>query len=92
MESVPIDMPVAIVTGASRGIGRGIAHQLASGGMHVVLCARSADMLEDVRAAILADGGSAETRACDIGDADVLATMIRNVAEASGKYDEILPA
>jgi len=42
----------AIVTGASRGIGRAIARQLARNGAHIVLCARDRNALEETVAAI----------------------------------------
>ena len=49
---------VAIVTGASRGIGEAIARRLARDGMHVALLARTADKLQQVVSAIKSEGGS----------------------------------
>jgi 3-oxoacyl-[acyl-carrier protein] reductase len=78
---------VAIVTGASRGIGLAIARALAAQGPLVVLMARNADLLEQARASIQAEGGRAETRACDVSDAQSLAGAIEAVAEAHGRLD-----
>ena len=54
------DKRVAIVTGGSRGIGAAIVKRLAKDGLHVVAVARSADKLNEVVAAVTAEGGSAE--------------------------------
>ena len=61
-----MDKRVAIVTGASRGIGRGIAKRLAKDGRHVVAVARNAEQLQSLEAEIIAAGGSCEHRTCDI--------------------------
>ncbi len=78
---------VAVVTGASRGIGRSIAERLAADGRLVVLVSRSPDTLDEVRQAIEQAGGSAEVRPCDIGDAEALAGMIEAVASTHGRLD-----
>ncbi len=78
---------VAIVTGASRGIGRSIAERLAADGRLVVLVSRSPDTLDEVRHAIEQAGGSAEVRPCDIGDAEALGGMIETVASTHGRLD-----
>ena len=82
-----IENRVAIVTGASRGIGRSIAERLAADGRLVVLVSRSADALEEVRQAIEQAGGSAEVRPCDIGDSEAVRAMIEAVASTHGRLD-----
>lgn len=59
---------VAVVTGASSGIGEATAAQLAGAGYHVILTARRADRLEAATAKITAAGGSAEFRTLDVTD------------------------
>ena len=78
---------VAIVTGASRGIGLAIAHRLAKDGFHVVAVARSLDKLEAVAAEIKSAGGSAEAAAVDIADPKALAAAIEKVADTHGRLD-----
>jgi NADP-dependent 3-hydroxy acid dehydrogenase YdfG len=60
--------PVAVVTGASSGIGAATAAKLASSGYHVILAARRASRLGEVLTGIHASGGSAETRLLDVTD------------------------
>ncbi len=60
--------PVAVVTGASSGIGAATAVGLAGAGYHVVLAARRASRLDEVAAQISAQGGSAETNVLDVTD------------------------
>jgi 3-oxoacyl-[acyl-carrier protein] reductase len=81
------DRRVAIVTGASRGIGRAIAARLAREGRHVVLVSRSAGSLEEVRAGITDAGGSASVLAVDVGDGAALAKGIEGVASEFGRID-----
>jgi NADP-dependent 3-hydroxy acid dehydrogenase YdfG len=64
--------PVAVVTGASSGIGAATAATLAGAGYHVVLAARRASRLDEVAAQIAAQGGSAQTRVLDVTDASAV--------------------
>lgn len=68
--SQPIsDGMVAVVTGASRGIGRSTAIALAASGHHVVLAATTADALAEAATEITALGGQATSVVCDVGNA-----------------------
>lgn len=82
-----ISKRVAIVTGASRGIGKAIAARLAKEGRHVVLVARSEGPLSDLKASIESAGGSASVRAVDVADRSAMAAAIESVAEESGRID-----
>ena len=83
--STPIDKRVAIVTGASRGIGRAIACRLASDGHHVVCVARSEGPLKEAVTEIEGAGGSAEFITCDIGDGEALAALVDGIHDAHGR-------
>jgi 3-oxoacyl-[acyl-carrier protein] reductase len=78
---------VAFVTGASRGIGRAIAERLARDGRHVVLASRSAGPLNDLKASIEANGGSASVCAVDVSDGAALSAAIEGVAKELGRLD-----
>ena len=81
---------VAMVTGASRGIGRAIAKRLASDGLHVVLVARDQSRLDEVVAEIESEGGLAESRTCDIGDASSLESLMESVLSDRGRLDVLV--
>jgi NAD(P)-dependent dehydrogenase (short-subunit alcohol dehydrogenase family) len=65
----------ALVTGATRGIGRKIASALAEGGAHVICTARGADALADTVAEITAAGGSAQSIAADLSDREAVIAL-----------------
>lgn len=67
---------VALITGASSGIGAATARRLAAEGIRVVLAARSAERLEALQAEIEAAGGIATHRVTDVTDADDVAELI----------------
>ena len=85
-----IEQRVAIVTGASRGIGRAIAERLAADGRLVVLVGRSAPALEEVRTAIVEAGHAAEVQPCDVGDASAAAELVESVASTHGRLDVLV--
>ena len=78
---------VALVTGASRGIGAATAQALAAQGAHVIITARTAKDLEAVEDAIFASGGSATIAPLDLTDGDSIARLAAAVAERWGKLD-----
>lgn len=76
---------VAVVTGASRGIGEAIAHALAGAGAHVIVSSRKIDGCEAVATAIRDAGGSAEALTCHIGDIDQIESFWNSVRDKHGK-------
>lgn len=81
------DKRIAVITGASRGIGRAIALRLAKNGRHVVLVARTEAALNDVKHTIEANGGSASVVAADISNAETFAAAIEKIAADHGRLD-----
>ena len=75
---------VAVVTGASSGIGEATARELASRGAAVVLASRDAGRLETLRREISASGGRALAVKTDISDAGSVDAMVRETVEAFG--------
>ncbi|MSR18153.1 MAG: 3-oxoacyl-[acyl-carrier-protein] reductase [Phycisphaerales bacterium] len=81
---------VAIVTGASKGIGRATALRLAQDGRHVVVVSRTQSALDELAAEIAAAGGSAEACACDVGDGAALGALIEAIADRHGRLDVLV--
>ena len=77
----------AIVTGASRGIGRAIALALGGCGMRLGLLARSRERLEEVADEVEALGGRALVAECDLGDLSALEVTARRLVERLGSVD-----
>jgi len=78
---------VALVTGASRGIGAATAKALAAAGAHVIITARTAKDLEAVEDAIFEAGGNATIAPLDLTDGDSIARLAAAVTERWGKLD-----
>ena len=78
---------LALVTGASRGIGAATATALAAEGAHVILTARTAGALKQVEEAIHAAGGTATIAPLDLIETDSIARLASAVAERWGTLD-----
>jgi NADP-dependent 3-hydroxy acid dehydrogenase YdfG len=83
----PLEGKVALVTGASSGIGEGIALGLAGAGAAVALCARRADRLDALVKRIEANGGKALALAGDVVDADFAASAVKKTIAHFGQLD-----
>jgi NAD(P)-dependent dehydrogenase (short-subunit alcohol dehydrogenase family) len=85
--SKPLADRVAIVTGASRGIGKEIALRLAADGAKVVLASRKAPALQAVAEQIKAQGGEALVAATHVGQPDQIKPLVEQTLNAFGKID-----
>jgi NAD(P)-dependent dehydrogenase (short-subunit alcohol dehydrogenase family) len=85
--SKPFEGKLALVTGASRGIGAATAEALADAGAHVILTARGTPALEQVEERIHAAGGSATIAPMDLNEADNIQKLAQAVAERWGSLD-----
>jgi NAD(P)-dependent dehydrogenase (short-subunit alcohol dehydrogenase family) len=89
--STPDDSPrVALVTGASRGIGAATARRLAADGFRVVLAARGADALAEEAAAITEAGGDALVVPTDATDLAALDALLEATREWGGRLDALI--
>jgi len=86
----PFSGKVALVTGASRGIGAATAEALGAAGAHVILVARTAAALEEVEDRIHAAGGSATIAPLDLADGESIARLGAAVAERWPALDILL--
>ena len=78
---------VALVTGASRGLGKAMAGTLAGAGAHVVLAARTESDLEENAEAIRAAGGEASVVTMDVTDEDGVVDTVARIARDHGHLD-----
>ena len=83
----PLSDRIALVTGASYGIGAALALQLAQAGAHVVTAARTAAALDDLGARIKAAGGKSTIVPLDVTDSDGIAKLARTLKERHGRLD-----
>jgi len=85
-----LDGRTALVTGASRGIGRAIAETYAQAGADVALLARDAALLEEVAGAVRAHGRRAVVLPCDVTDAEAIGAAVARVADELGPIDVLV--
>jgi NAD(P)-dependent dehydrogenase (short-subunit alcohol dehydrogenase family) len=88
--SRPLDQRIALVTGASRGIGRAVALDLARAGAHVIAMARTQGGLEELDDAIRAEGAEATLVPCDIKDFDAIDRLGAAIHDRWGKLDVLV--
>ncbi len=84
------DGKIALVTGASKGIGAAIALRLAADGAHVILTARDSKRLEAVEDAIFDAGGSATIAPMDLADGDNIGRLASAVESRWGHLDMLI--
>src|SRR3990170_8009074 len=89
-DSHPLAGKLALVTGASRGIGAATAEALGAAGAHVILVARTASALEAVDDRIHDAGGSATIAPLDLTDSDSIAKLAAAVAERWDALDVLV--
>jgi 3-oxoacyl-[acyl-carrier protein] reductase len=80
----------AIVTGASRGIGRSIAEVLAAEGCDLALCARGKDTLEEFAQELRQNGRTVLTEAVDVADENAVASYVESAAAELGGLDIVI--
>ncbi len=81
---------IAMITGASRGIGEAIAMTLADNGAHCILVSRKAEALEEVSQKIEKNGGNALALACHVGYLNQIETLFKTVTEQFGRLDILI--
>jgi 3-oxoacyl-[acyl-carrier protein] reductase len=78
---------VAVVTGASKGIGRAIAERFAKEGASVVLASRSLNALEEIAQGVKAAGGEASAVSVDVRNVESINAMVKKAVERYGRLD-----
>ena len=85
-----LDGTVALVTGASSGIGAATAQRLAADGATVVAAARRLDRLEELVGEIVAAGGVAHAVECDVADRSQAVELVESTVSAHGRLDTLV--
>ncbi len=87
----PTEFKVALITGGAKGIGRGVALDLAGRGWRIAICYRaSAAAADEVLRAAAQSGSEAAAFQCDVSDAAAAARLVRQVHEKWGRVDALI--
>ncbi|RFA26188.1 short-chain dehydrogenase [Alkalilimnicola ehrlichii] len=78
---------IALVTGASRGIGEAIARLLAQQGAHVIVSSRKQEVCEEIAASIRENGNKASAFACHVGDLESVDAIFEHIQSEHGRLD-----
>jgi len=81
---------IVVVTGGGSGIGRCVAHELASLGAHVVLVGRKVEKLQAVQDEIASDGGQAGFHVCDIRREEDVKALVQTIVAQHGRIDGLV--
>lgn len=81
---------VALITGASSGIGAAVARDLGARGYHLALAARRKDALESVASAIRTSGGGAIPLVCDVTKSEQIASCVAHTMQEFGRIDVLV--
>ncbi|UCH22452.1 MAG: SDR family oxidoreductase [Deltaproteobacteria bacterium] len=90
MLNFSLEGKIAMITGASRGIGEATAMTLADNGAHCVLVSRKAEALNEVSQKIEKNGGKATAIACHVGYLDQIKSLFKAVEEQFGRLDILI--
>jgi len=90
VSSTSLEGHVAVITGASKGLGRQMAESLAASGAAVAVVARSKDLLDEVVAGITAKGGKAAAIVADVSNDAAVADVAEQVSEMLGTCDILI--
>ena len=81
---------IALITGASSGIGLTVAKKLAAAGAHLLLVSRTEETLKEVQAEIQAEGGQADIFPCDLNDMDAIDEVSKQIIASVDHIDILI--
>ncbi len=90
MKNPTLNNKIALITGASRGIGEAIAVHLAGQGAHCILVSRKLEALKGVEKKIKKAGGKAASLACHMGDMTQIASLMETIENNHGRLDILI--